>query len=113
MIASGHIVRAENQKRGCSTLFMYGHYRRSGQQILREHRALRQGLKVAFGSEMKGEVWLPKARAGGSVPGHPNREGGELGEYPKGRKQGRERGMNHFLEQKNTASEGMGHLSLG
>lgn len=52
-----------------------------GQQILREHNAPRKGVEVAFGTEMNGEAWPPKARAGGSDPGHPNKEAGEPGDY--------------------------------
>lgn len=38
-------------------------------------------MEVAFGTEMKGDLWPPKARAGGSDPEHPNKEGGEQGDY--------------------------------
>lgn len=69
-----------------------------GWQIFRDHHALKKGLGVTLGAETKGEVWPLNTRAGGSVSGHPNLNGGELGEdLKKGGKKDkeRERGRNH------------------
>ena len=52
------------------------------QQLLREHHILRRGLEAGktLGAETEAEVRPLGARTRGCVTGHPDQEGGELGQ---------------------------------